>query len=76
MALDEVMRGRTTFVIAHRLSTVRNASRILVFRNGRIVESGTFDELYRSGGFFTELVGAQFAPGDVARVERTEIPAR
>jgi ATP-binding cassette subfamily B protein len=76
MALDEVMRGRTTFVIAHRLSTIRNASRILVFRNGGIAESGTFDDLYRGGGFFTELVDAQFAPGDVAPTERSEIPVR
>ena len=60
-ALDEVMNGRTTFVIAHRLATIRNATRILVFRNGRIVETGTFDELQRRGGFFTELVQAQFA---------------
>ena len=44
-ALDEVMRGRTTFVIAHRLATIRNATRILVFDQGRIIESGTFDEL-------------------------------
>src|SRR5450759_2605774 len=44
-ALDEVMKNRTTFVIAHRLSTVRKASRILVFDMGRIVEAGTFDEL-------------------------------
>ena len=44
-ALDEVMKGRTTFVIAHRLSTVRKASRILVFDRGRIVESGWFDGL-------------------------------
>ena len=62
MALDEVMKGRTTFVIAHRLSTIRNATRILVFREGRIVETGTFDELIRQGGFFAELVEAQFAP--------------
>ena len=62
LALDEVMKGRTTFVIAHRLATVRNASRILVFRHGRIAESGTFDELKRRGGFFAELVQAQFAP--------------
>jgi ATP-binding cassette, subfamily B, beta-glucan exporter len=62
LALDEVMKGRTTFVIAHRLATVRNASRILVFRQGRIVESGTFEELERRGGFFAELVAAQFAP--------------
>ena len=47
LALDEVMKGRTTFVIAHRLATVRNATRILVFANGRIVETGTFDELVK-----------------------------
>jgi ATP-binding cassette subfamily B protein len=61
MALDEVMKGRTTFVIAHRLSTIRNATRILVFRDGRIVETGAFDALVRQGGFFAELVEAQFA---------------
>ena len=61
LALDEVMKGRTTFVIAHRLETVRNASRILVFRHGRIAESGTFGELKQRGGFFAELVAAQFA---------------
>src|SRR6202007_2085699 len=44
-ALDEVMKDRSTFVIAHRLSTVRNATRILVFDEGRIIETGTFDEL-------------------------------
>jgi glucan exporter ATP-binding protein len=59
-ALDEVMKGRTTFVIAHRLATIRNASRILVFQEGRIIETGTFDELYQGGGFFSELVDAQF----------------
>ena len=59
-ALDEVMRGRTTFVIAHRLSTVRKASRILVFDQGRIVESGTFDELVKTGGRFARLAQQQF----------------
>jgi ATP-binding cassette, subfamily B, beta-glucan exporter len=59
-ALDEVMKGRTTFVIAHRLATVRNATRILVFQDGRIIESGSFDELVKRGGFFAELVHAQF----------------
>ncbi len=62
LALDEVMNGRTTFVIAHRLATVRRATRILVFRNGRIAETGTYDELLRRGGFFAELAAAQFAP--------------
>jgi ATP-binding cassette, subfamily B, beta-glucan exporter len=60
-ALDEVMKGRTTFVIAHRLATIRDATRILVFHNGRIVETGTFDELQRRDGYFAELVHAQFA---------------
>lgn len=60
LALDEVMKRRTTFVIAHRLATIRDASRILVFCADRIVETGTFDELYRRGGFFAELVEAQF----------------
>jgi glucan exporter ATP-binding protein len=59
-ALDEVMKGRTTFVIAHRLATVRNATRILVFEDARIVETGTFDELVRLGGHFAELARAQF----------------
>ncbi len=59
-ALDEVMKNRTTFVIAHRLATVRKATRILVFDAGRIVESGSFDELFRLGGRFTALAKAQF----------------
>lgn len=59
-ALDEVMKGRTTFVIAHRLSTIRNATRILLFDNGRVIESGTFDELVANGGRFAELARAQF----------------
>ena len=62
MGLDEVMKGRTTFVIAHRLATVREATRILVFRDGRIIEAGTFDELVQRSDFFAELVRAQFIP--------------
>ena len=58
-ALDEVMKNRTTFVIAHRLSTVRKASRILVFDNGRIVEAGTFNELVQAGGRFASLARTQ-----------------
>ncbi len=63
-ALDEVMKNRTTFVIAHRLATIRKATHILVFDGGRIVESGTFDELHRLGGRFTQLTKAQFLPID------------
>jgi glucan exporter ATP-binding protein len=59
-ALDEVMKDRTTFVIAHRLATIRNATRILVFRDGRVIESGSFDELVARGGAFEELARSQF----------------
>ena len=64
VALDEVMKNRTTFVIAHRLATVRKATRILVFEAGRIIETGSFEELYRLGGRFTQLTKAQFLPVD------------
>lgn len=70
-ALDEVMKGRTTFVIAHRLSTIRNATRILVFENGRVIESGTFDELVAKGGHFAELARAQFMVQENARASVT-----
>ena len=63
-ALTEVMKGRTTFVIAHRLATIRNANRILVFQGGRITEAGSFDELVRLGGQFAELAKSQFMTGD------------
>ena len=66
-ALDEVMKGRTTFVIAHRLSTIRNATRILVFEDGRVIESGTFDELVAKGGHFADLAKAQFMVQDEGR---------
>ncbi|UZE50147.1 glucan ABC transporter ATP-binding protein/ permease [Rhodopseudomonas sp. P2A-2r] len=67
VALDEVMKGRTTFVIAHRLSTIRNATRILVFEGGRVIESGTFDELVAQGGHFAALATAQFMVQENAR---------
>jgi ATP-binding cassette subfamily B protein len=66
-ALDEVMKGRTTFVIAHRLATVRRADKILMFQNGRIVEAGSFDELVRAGGPFAELARAQFLAPEAAQ---------
>jgi glucan exporter ATP-binding protein len=64
LALDEVMKGRTTFVIAHRLATIRNATRILVFEAGRIVESGGFEELVAQNGKFAALARAQFLTGE------------
>ena len=61
-AFDEMMAGRTSFVVAHRLSTIRNADCILVMDAGRIVERGTHDELLAKGGFYAKLYNSQFAP--------------
>ncbi|CAH2604778.1 Beta-(1--_2)glucan export ATP-binding/permease protein NdvA [Rhodovastum atsumiense] len=61
-ALRTLMSGRTTFIIAHRLSTVRDADEILVFEAGRIVERGSFDDLLGQQGRFAELVATQLAP--------------
>ena len=66
-ALKNVMRGRTTFVIAHRLSTVREADLILVFEAGRIVERGSFAELLARGGTFAHLVATQLGPLQAAQ---------
>jgi ATP-binding cassette subfamily B protein len=65
-ALAAATEGRTTFVIAHRLATVRNASRIFVFDQGRIVESGNFDDLVARNGRFAALARAQFMTADHA----------
>ena len=61
-ALKTLMAGRTTFVIAHRLSTVRDADEILVFDNGRIVEQGSFNSLLARRGHFADLVETQLSP--------------
>ena len=60
-AFDKLMQGRTSFVVAHRLSTIREADQILVMRDGHIVEQGTHDQLLAAGGFYAELYQAQFA---------------
>lgn len=59
-AFDTLMEGRTSFVVAHRLSTVRNASLILVMKDGKIIEQGTHDELISKGGFYNKLYNSQF----------------
>jgi ATP-binding cassette subfamily B protein len=61
-ALKNLTKGRTTFIIAHRLSTVREADLILVFKQGRVVERGIFAELVERGGVFAELVHTQLEP--------------
>jgi len=55
-AIENITRGRTTLVIAHRLSTVRNADKIIVIDDGRIVETGTHDELMRLGGYYRKMI--------------------
>ena len=60
-AFDEMMEGRTSFVVAHRLSTIENADKILVMKAGRIIEQGTHAELLQKRGFYYKLYNAQFA---------------
>ena len=60
-AFAEMMKGRTSFIVAHRLSTIREADLILVMKDGRIIEQGTHDELLAKKGFYSELYESQFA---------------
>ena len=59
-AFDKLMEGRTSFVVAHRLSTIRNADLILVMRDGKIIEQGSHEELLAKGGFYHTLYSSQF----------------
>lgn len=60
-AFDTLMKGRTSFIVAHRLSTIRKASLILVMRDGKIIEQGTHEELIANGGFYKTLYNSQFS---------------
>ena len=60
-AFERMMEGRTSFIVAHRLSTIRNADLILVMKDGSIIEQGTHDELIAKGGFYHTLYNSQFA---------------
>lgn len=59
-AFDQMMEGRTSFIVAHRLSTIRNADTILVMKDGSIIEQGSHDELIKKGGFYENLYNSQF----------------
>ena len=61
-AFSKMMEGRTSFIVAHRLSTIREADMILVMRDGHIIEQGTHEDLLAKGGFYAELYNSQFAP--------------
>ncbi len=60
-AFEELMKGRTSFIVAHRLSTIKNADQILVMKAGNIIERGTHEELLAQGGFYAKLYESQFA---------------
>ena len=66
--LREVMQGRTTIFISHRVSTVRNADRIAVLHGGRIVELGTHDELLARNGYYSDLYNKQLLEEELAEV--------
>jgi ATP-binding cassette subfamily B protein len=75
-ALQRLTKNRTTFVIAHRLSTVRNADMILVLKDGELVEQGRYDELVARGGLFAELDGQGRFVADTDEGEDGEAPAQ
>ena len=55
-----MMKGRTSFIVAHRLSTIREADSILVMKDGKIIEQGNHEELLAKGGFYAQLYNSQF----------------
>ena len=59
-ALDKMMRGKTSFIVAHRLSTIKEADIILVMKDGHIIERGNHEELLKQNGFYKELYNSQY----------------
>ena len=59
-----MMKGRTSFIVAHRLSTIKTADTILVMRDGKIIEQGTHESLMAENGFYANLYNSQFEPSE------------
>ncbi len=64
-AFEQLMEGKTSFIVAHRLSTIRNADKILVMKDGQIIEQGNHDELMKAQGFYSQLYNSQFAGNEI-----------
>ena len=58
--MNALQKGRTSFVVAHRLSTIRNAEQIIVVNHGHIIETGNHDQLMKANGFYADLYNSQF----------------
>ena len=65
-AFETLMKGRTSFIVAHRLSTIRNADHIIVMDQGHIIEQGTHKKLLAEKGFYAKLYNSQFAADDTS----------
>ena len=63
-AFAKIMEGRTTFIVAHRLSTIKEADTILVMNNGSVIEQGRHDELLKNNGFYANLYRSRLVSGD------------
>jgi ABC-type multidrug transport system fused ATPase/permease subunit len=74
-ALEELMKGRTTLVVAHRLSTIRNVDRIYVLINGQVAEEGSHDELLTRNGEFARIYNMQFALEDSSHQDISAVSA-
>ncbi len=73
-AFARLMEGRTSFIVAHRLSTIRTADIILVMKDGHIIEQGRHEELLKKGGFYASLYNSQYANADQQENENTVLP--
>lgn len=67
-AMRKLLAGRTSFVVAHRLSTIRDADNIIVMNHGDIMETGTHDELMKQRGFYADLYNSQFSQAEMEEV--------